>query len=120
MRVRASHTKNCDGVRKPVALNLNLQTWADYLDKYDDTRLLQFMTYGFPLGDMKGDVCRLHVRNHTSATEYADHVDEFLSKEKSMGAIMGPFTDIPAHCCHISPLMSRPKDNNIIRGPRVD
>ena len=111
MRVCASHTKNCDGVRKPVALNLNLQTWAHYLDKYDDTRLLQYMTYGFPLGDMKGNFCR-HVWNHTSATEYADHVDEFLSKEKSMGAIMGPFTDIPAHCCLISPLMSHPKDNN--------
>ena len=110
--VRASHTKNCDGVRQPVASNLNLHRWAHYLDKYDDTRLLQFMTYGFPLGDMKADVCRSQVRNHTSATEYADHVHEFLITEESMGAIMGPFTKIPAHCCHISPLMSRAKDNN--------
>ena len=49
--VRESHAYNCDGMLQPIRSKLNVVKWAEYLEKYDDTRLLQFLMYGFPLGD---------------------------------------------------------------------
>ena len=99
---RSSQAHNCDVIWKPVGSNLNLLKWAHYLDKYKDTRLLQFMTYGFPLGDMNGDVSRQDMENHSSAIEYGD----------TDRCHYGSLTNIPADCCHISPLMSRPQEDN--------
>ena len=48
--VQNSHVPNCDGIWQQVGLNLNLLKWAEYVDNYEDTRLLQILVYGFPLG----------------------------------------------------------------------
>ena len=39
-------------------------------------------------------------------------VKDFLHEETTTGAMMGPFRGLTWHDCHVSPLMSRPKDNN--------
>ena len=57
---------NCDSIRVPIHSNLNLSKWAEYLHLYNDSRLLHFLTYGFPLGD-----------NHVSTTKFAAEVQAF-------------------------------------------
>ena len=79
------------------------------------------MEFGFPLGYF-GDVqrgsrdsyTRTFVRNHGGAKHCPVQIQEYLSKEKSYGAILGPFKENP-FCCNImlAPFNSVPqKDTN--------
>ena len=107
---RKSGKLNCNALRIPVNSDLNLQAWKKYLDWHKDERLIKYLTYGFPLG-MVGLKPNQHVvENHFSAKAYPDAVSKFLQAEVKRGAMMGPFEELPYSCCHMSPLMSRPKD----------
>ena len=112
IRVADSGTYNCDGMRIPVGSRLNLANWARYLNRYKDRRLLQFLVYGFPLGRTAKGLNRMLIQNHKSAKDYPEAIDEFLTKEVAMGAILGPFDKVTVEGCHVSPLMTRPKDGN--------
>ena len=57
--------------------------------------------------------------NHTSANQYRDQIDEYLAEELSHGAIYGPFKQLPFPV-HISPLMTRPKQNTDKRRTIMD
>ena len=109
VRITHSGKHNCDGLRIPIWSDLNLNTWASLLSEYQDARLLQFLTYGFPLGTKVETLNRTHVTNHFSAVAFPDQVEKFLRKERKLGAILGPFTSWPVAGCHVSPLMTRPK-----------
>ena len=109
VRIAHSGKYNCDGLRIPIWSDLNLNTWASLLPEYQDARLLQFLTYGFPLGTKAETLNRTHVTNHFSAVAFPDQVKKFLHKERKLGAILGPFTSWPIDGCHVSPLMTRPK-----------
>ena len=81
-----------------LSLNFELRkntSWKEYLHKYNDVRLLQFLTYG-----LQRHLQRENVDNHTSATVFAGDVDTFLVKEALLGAIMGLFDQIPSAQCH--------------------
>ena len=56
------------------------------------------------------------MKNHYSAVQYHESVTHYLTKEKSLGAIIGPISDCggsPEHdLIHFSPLLTRPKDHN--------
>ena len=48
--------------------------------------------------------------NHPSATDYPDHIREFIDKEMDLGGLVGPYEKPPfVPWCHVSPLMSREK-----------
>ena len=100
---------NCDGLRMPIWSGLNLVKWASLLDAYGNVHLLQFLTYGFPLGCA---LYRIVVDNHYSAVAYPQQVKKFLGKECHLGAILGPFMQWPVEGCHVSPLMLRPKQGD--------
>ena len=74
-----------------VLTQMNLMAWERKLKKDHDTQLLSFLTYGFPLEVGAEFSPNLHIKNHPTALQYADHVDQFLAKEIKFGAIMGPF-----------------------------
>ena len=112
VRIAHSGKYNCDGLRIPIWSDLNLKTLASLLPEYQDARLLQFLTYGFPLGTKAETLNRTHVKNHFSAVAFPDQVDKFLQKERKLGAILGPFTSWPVDGCHVSPLMTRPKSGD--------
>ena len=57
--------------------------------------------------------------NHTSAIQYVDHIDRYLSEELKYGAIYGPFKQLPFPV-QISPLMTRPKQNTDQRRTIMD
>ena len=53
--------------------------------------------------------------NHASALTYPTHVSKFLRKEVELGAMCGPFNELSFKRCHVSPLTSRPKDEDVRR-----
>lgn len=85
------------------------------LHGYEDASICEFLEFGFPLGYF-GDVQHgsidsyTFVRNHGGAKHFPAQIQEYLAKERSYGAILGPFKENP-FCCNIrlSPLNSVPK-----------
>ena len=112
-RVIRSGISNCDGLRVPLPSTFNLLAWRKYAPIFGDFRLVELLAFGFPIGLVNGDkLRRQEISNHNSATSFPTHVHTFLTKEAQNGAIAGPFAECPLHECHISPLMSRPKDGD--------
>lgn len=49
-------------------------------------------------------------RNHSKSLTFPDHVDAYIEKERSLGAVIGPFHESPFdHACHISALNTAEK-----------
>ena len=93
--------------RFPIKSGFNLPAWEHYLKDYPDQRLLQYLKFGFPLSLTDPEM--LH-NNHFSALQYPTAVQEYLDKEKSLGAILGPVNGVDYPGFHCSPLLTRPKD----------
>ena len=109
--IRATGVPNYRQARFPIHSDLNLKAWAKYLQNYPDKRLLQYLTYGFPLSIQNpDDLNNTKVTNHYSALQYPEAIEQYLTKEKQLGAIIGPFDSIDYPFFHCSPLLSRPKE----------
>ena len=109
--VRATGLPNCLGARVPIPSGLHFDAWRRYLDpSTDKADLLDYVQFGFPLGYLGPISPTEDVPNHPSATRYNNHIDRFISTEKTAGALIGPLKHPPfTPWIHVSPLMSRPK-----------
>ena len=109
--VRETGLPNSKQARTPVPTNLDLPAWEAALDEIGGRPLLMdFLTYGFPLGYVGPISHNPQVENHPSATDFPAQISAFLEKEKALGGVVGPFNTAPFDTwCHTSPLMSRPK-----------
>ena len=104
---------NYQAARIPIESGLNVQAWEHYLCNYADKRLLQYIRFGFPLSLINSyELCNKEAINHFSAIQYPDHVLEYINKEKSLGALLGPVNHPIHDQYHCSPLLTRPKDIN--------
>ena len=110
LEIRQSGRSSCDGLRIPLRLDINVQAWEKYTLVHRDPRLVQFLTYGFPLGMVSDPLNRSEIKNPYSAKAYPAAIRKYLSKEIQLGAILGPYAQLPSKECHLSSLMSRPKD----------
>ena len=98
---------------------LNPDKWHAYLTHYWDQQLPDLIQYGFPLDfNRNSNLVSTHV-NHTSAIEYEQHIDQYIAEELKYGALYGPFEDTPIPV-HVSPLMTRAKQNSDKRRTIVD
>ena len=52
------------------------------------------------------------IKNHASATSFSKHIQEYIDKETSLGAMLGPANSVASPYFHCLPLLSRPKDTN--------
>ena len=99
--------------RLPVHSNLNIEAWERLLINFPNTRLLDYLSFCFPLSLFNHEsLGNREVANHFSALQHPKAVTEYLHKEADLGAILGPFDNIPYHEFHCSPLLTRPKDLN--------
>ena len=106
---------NFEGCRFPLETSLKIDYFRFMLHGYEDASICEFLEFGFPLGYF-GDVQRgstdsyTFVRNHGGAKHFPAQIQENLAKERSYGAILGPFKENP-FCCNIrlSPLNLVPK-----------
>lgn len=116
--VKQSGLPNALGVRLDLDSNLNLDEW-DKVFSYDKKHreMLDFVRYGFPMGYLGPTSHYDEQVNHTSADNYSDHIDKFVSKEIDLGGIIGPTNGKPfSPWMHTAPMMSRPKrDSNARR-----
>ena len=102
VRVLESGKYNCNNVKVPLTSTFNLMAWKKYAHIFKDNRLVEFLTYGFPLGTRDYEaLCRGESQNHELARNYPSQIAEFLHKGAGPG--------------HVSPLMSRSKDDNTRR-----
>ena len=109
--VRSTGLPNCLGARVPLPTSLNVDAWARYIDPAsDEADLYDYVRFGFPMGYLGPVTHTTGVPNHSSATRFPQHINDFISTETRAGAIIGPFHDPPfTPWAHVSPLMSRQK-----------
>ena len=77
-----AYTPNYLGARIPLQhTNLNIPRWRHHLIGYEGAEILQFLTYGFPLGlsDNPPPLLTSTMRNHGSSYQYFSYLDEFLA-----------------------------------------
>ena len=111
--IRNTKLPNYKFARFPVPSNLNLDAWRHHLKDYHDQRLLQYLTYGFPLSiNNPSDLHNTDIKNHHSAMQFPAAIQQYLDKELQLGAMLGPFSSIDYDEFHCSPLLTRPKDGN--------
>lgn len=103
----------------PSALNVDM--WDELLQSYHDRELCVFLRYGWPVG-FHGSAPPTSVEdNHASATNNTEAVNEFVNKELSHGALIGPFTKPPFQPWNrCSPIMTGPKKDSSERRVIVD
>ena len=80
---------------------------------------MDLIEHGFPL-DFDGNCHLGHtVANHTSAVQFSDHVDQYISEELQHGALLGHFKHKPC-ILHVSPFITREKSNSQLRRTIID
>ena len=101
---------NYKEARIHISSCFNIKLWQKKLEAYHDKHLVNLLTYGFPLGIKDRDNLKRHViSNHSSATQYPEAITEYIEKELSEHALLGPFSQPPHALYHCSPLLTRPK-----------
>ena len=110
--IQATGLPNYRLARFPIQSGLNIEAWRHHLKGYYNEKLIEYLTYGFPLS-LQHDTCLNNtvVVNHYSARQFPANIKSYLDKEISLGAILGPFPEITFNKFHCSPLLTRPKDN---------
>ena len=107
--VKGSGKYNFEGERRRVPSGLNIQAWRMHLEGYGDPLLGDFLEFGWPVGCDRSVHVSSMSPNHSSALQFSEHIDHYISTECSHGALLGPFDGPPIVNLHISPLMTRLK-----------
>ena len=115
---------NFQECRIPINNRNNINYLRNWLFDYKDKIICDLLEFGFPLG-YQGDDTLLKqfdkkkiwkLNNHKGARDYPEAMNNYLQKEKSNNAIIGPFKDNPFESgIKISPLNSLPKKDTAER-----
>ena len=109
-RVHDSGLPNFQGCRIPLPTGLHIDAWKDFDHKITDRQLIDFITFGFPVGYDRDRRPAGVITNHSGATEFPSDIDTYLCAELQDRHILGPFTHNPLTTpLMISPLNSVPK-----------
>ena len=113
---RKSCLPNRLDTKLPIPSGLNIKNWAMDLAHYHDKSLVQYLNYGWPVGYTAPHPPTNSSANHKSALAFPKQVQQFISKELSLGALLGPFTEPPfTPWTQTSPLMTAPKKDSTER-----
>lgn len=127
--VKESGKCNYEGCRISINTRLNIDYIKKWLWDYKDKKLCEFLEYGFPLGYQGNDELLNDVdakslwkyRNHKGAEDYPEDMKNYLMKEISNNAIIGPFKKSPFKSgIKISPLNTVPKKDSSERRVILD
>ena len=119
--VKSFGVPNFMGARIPLSHGLNIPAWKEYKDLISDLYLIDFLEFGFPVGYTAPWVPTPHGSNHTTASAFPKHVDNYINTELLHKALCGPFHEQPfKQWTMASPLMSRPKQGSDKRRIIVD
>ena len=102
--IQATGFPNYKLARFPIQSGLNIDALRHHLKDYHNKKLIEYLTYGIPLSLQQGtQLSNTVVNSHYSAKHFPADVQLYLYKEKSLGAILDPFTKVPFEKCHCSP-----------------
>ncbi|XP_071177827.1 uncharacterized protein [Mytilus edulis] len=100
---------------------MNIPIWRKLLNGYYDYKIVDFLEFGWPVDYSKHEFPETIVRNHKSALFFSEHIDEYINKELSYNALVGPFKVNPFQVpLATSPLSSVPKKDTIERRTIMD
>ena len=116
--VRATGRPNYMQARIPVQSQLNVNAWKSVLNNYWDQQLV--IEFGFPLDFNRQCPLRCEKGNHSSASEFPEDIEAYLSEEGKHKAILGPFETNPIVGGHSSTFMTRHKPNSDHRRIIID
>ena len=107
---------NFMSARIPLFHGLNIPAWRYALHNTNyqkASELCDMLDFGFPLG-FEGSFQDLipTFRNHPSAINHPETIEEYLRTEYSLLAMAGPFDTPPFKPFMISPMMTRPKNSS--------
>ena len=114
---------NIYGARIEIESKWNLKLLDFLLQDYVDWEVVEFLKYGWPANRVPGvPNPTVNNVNHKSASEFSTDIDKYITKELRLGAVMGPFRDIPFSGARIgvSPLSTRAKKESIERRVILD
>ena len=75
-------------------------------------QLLHMLEFGWPINfDRTSPLCST-LKNHGTATRFAEDIEHYIATELAHGALLGPFRGPPTAPTHISPLMTRVKKDS--------
>ena len=119
--VTRSGQANRDGVKCPVG-TLNIPAWKDKLEHYHDKDdVVAGNEFGWELGIVAdGPTPISSFKNHSSADDYSDSVDQYIKTELQHGTLCGPIPDNTGLNIVISPLATVPKPGSDNRRVIVD
>ena len=111
MSVRSYGTYNYAGAKVELKHSpLNIQLFREKLQDYDDTAVISYLQYGFPIGLSQDFFLEPSTKNHTSSYQYYSWIDKFLAKGIKLAECAGPWTTPPLDPIMISPMMTADKD----------
>ena len=120
--VKETGLPNYMGVRREVPSSLLTDNWEKALVGYHDAEIVQYLRYGWPVSYTAPSIPKSGSVNHPSAIRHPEAVDNFLRKELSKDAMLGPFEQSPFdEWCQTSPLMTRDKkdQDGRVNGKRI-
>ncbi len=107
--VQSGH-HNFEDARIPIPSGLTIRFFYTHLKDYWDSRLLDMLLFGWPLGSEGSILCSIQYRNHQGATQFVSDISRYIHKQSQVGRILGPFNRNPlSSVLAYSPLNSVPK-----------
>ncbi len=80
---------NLRGCRIPVKSGFNITKWRTQFEGYHDSKLVDFLEFGWPVEYVGSKWPVSALVNHKRATDYPTEIDEYLVKEIKLGADIG-------------------------------
>ena len=108
--IKQTGLPNFLGARIPVPSQLRPDRWRFHLKFFWDSQLVDLIQYGFPLDFDRTRELQSADTNHVSGLQHLDHIENYVTEECAFNAMYGPFQEPPI-ALHISPLMTRSKQN---------
>lgn len=108
---KTAGTHNVLGPQQSINTCNRIDAWQALSTGHsDDWWIIQCIRFGFPLQYRGPPLYNQFQGNHSSALQYDEHVNQYIIKEKRLGALAGPYKDPPFDpWCNISPILTREK-----------
>ena len=111
--VVASGRYNYEGCRIPIPTNIRYDRIKEALGgkiSPKESKTLALLEFGMPIDCQSKFGVRKKQKNHHSAVMFKDAINEYLTLNNNIQAILGPFEQSPIPDLSYSPLMTVPKE----------
>ena len=103
---------NFQDARVTIPSGINIEFWKESLIGYKDDRIVQYLQFGWPINYCGDKIPSSVAKNHPTAEEFPEAVENYIQIELKHGALIGPLKEIPFCQAVISPLHSVPKSKH--------